>query len=692
MKAGLVYGTHDPKTLKKKALGPLGLFIHETGAYTSLAVVTALALSVSLLLTTVGAGWYLAKAHKTQAIADSAALAGQNVVAGYVTIAQVLDSCVLSMGITGVLVGGAGLVLSAVPGLSGAGAQTVQTAKTILDARSKFAKSANSGLQKIEASLPFLVAKNSADVIRANSTDSPEYSGAAIPFPQTSQSKFELDESPQNIDKLEDSAGKMAEQSDQAEESKQQADAALLEGWHADCVDDPYRLYQRAQALSHISLGDNPCYTSSDGWNFGVPLSRARAYYHARYLSESPQASNVEEESKSAARVAFYEYSSQKLNEGHYSQAEDGCVDLDLPLLPSNTQELKQTELYTKKMWPITSVNGVPTIHYSLNCPAANGTYLGLASLADLDAGIVQECPVCHFKTSDVGKTPAASTSIDNGFEHYWAKIARAAKQYQEAKNKQVEAEKQMKQLAQEGSNAFEEALDALKVTRPQLCPPGAWGCIAFVTRASSSPQAPALKSPLIKAPDLPSGMAISAAVLAPDNADKQSNVLSHLFDGISLKHEGLLAGLPKQICMVWGKLLMSYSDGYDALAQITDSFFGKLEGVVGGTIAHMLQDQLVDLVEATGFKPVNLQARKPVLTNTQNVLEQAGFGGMDALRSKIQALPTHATTQQVAQAMGVVLINELPDEYFTIASLPIPGTELSIPLNVDVRKLVDLT
>ena len=105
-----------------------------------------------------------------------------------------------------------------------------------------------------------------------------------------------------------------------------------------------------------------------------------------------------------------------------------------------------------------------------------------------------------------------------------------------------------------------------------------------------------------------------------------------------------------------------------------------------------MLQDQLVDLVEATGFKPVNLQARKPVLTNTQNVLEQAGFGGMDALRSKIQALPTHATTQQVAQAMGVVLINELPDEYFTIASLPIPGTELSIPLNVDVRKLVDLT
>ncbi|WP_051353645.1 hypothetical protein [Atopobium fossor] len=657
-----------------------------------MAVVTSLLVSISLLFGMVGAGWYLAKSNKTQAIADSAALAGQNVIAGYTTIAQVLDSCVLSMGITGVLVGGAGLVLSAVPGLSAVGAQTVQTAKTILDARSKFAQSANAGLQKLEATLPFLIVKNSADVIQANNGNSFEYSGAAVPFPQVSQSQFMLDESSLDTQKLDDLAAKMGEQSDQVEQAKKEADAALMEGWQADCVDNPYCLYQRAKTLSSISSSNNPWYSSVNDWNFGVPLFRARAYYLARSRAEKPQGSSVEEASKSAARSAFYEYALQTLNKGHYRQFENGTIELDLPSLPANTQELKQTELYTKKMWPVTSVNGIPTMHYSFNCPGASGPSMGLASLADLDAGAVYECELCHFKTSDVGKTPAASTSINNGFEHYWAIIVQASKRYQKAKNQQIEAEEQMKQTAQEGGNAFEEALDALKVNRPKLCPPGAWGCIAFVTRNSSVPQTPVLHSSLINVPELPAGVAISAAVLAPDKADTQNNVLSHLFDGFSLKHEGLLAGLSKQICTIWGSLLMSYSDAYGSVAQITDSFFEKLEGIAGGTIAYMLQNQLVSLVEDAGLKPVNLQARKPVLTNTQKVLTKAGFGGLEELRAKIQSLPTNATTQQVAQAMGVVLINELPDEYFTIADLPIPGTELSIPLNVDVRKLVGLT
>ena len=159
MKVGLECGINKVRVLPIQHWSPINLFIQEAGGYTSLAAVTSLLVSISLLFGMVGAGWYLAKSNKTQAIADSAALAGQNVIAGYATIAQVLDSCVLSMGITGVLVGGAGLVISAVPGLSAAGARTVETAKTILDARSKFAQSANAGLQKLEATLPFFSSK-----------------------------------------------------------------------------------------------------------------------------------------------------------------------------------------------------------------------------------------------------------------------------------------------------------------------------------------------------------------------------------------------------------------------------------------------------------------------------------------------------------------------------------------------------
>lgn len=97
MKVGLVCGINKASTLQRRSRGPLNLFLQETGGYTSLAVVTSLLVSLSLLFGMVGASWYVAKANKTQAIADSAALAGQNVIAGYATVAQVLDACVLSM-------------------------------------------------------------------------------------------------------------------------------------------------------------------------------------------------------------------------------------------------------------------------------------------------------------------------------------------------------------------------------------------------------------------------------------------------------------------------------------------------------------------------------------------------------------------------------------------------------------------
>ena len=55
MKVGLVCGINKASTLQRRSRGPLNLFLQETGGYTSLAVVTSLLVSLSLLFGMVGA-------------------------------------------------------------------------------------------------------------------------------------------------------------------------------------------------------------------------------------------------------------------------------------------------------------------------------------------------------------------------------------------------------------------------------------------------------------------------------------------------------------------------------------------------------------------------------------------------------------------------------------------------------------
>ena len=80
--------------------------------------------------------------------------------------------------------------------------------------------------------------------------------------------------------------------------------------------------------------------------------------------------------------------------------------------------------------------------------------------------------------SSAMGSVAAASTSIDNGFEHYWKTIVDESERYEAAREDLAEAQEQMRGLADEGASAFDRAMQALAVPRPKLCPPGAWGCV----------------------------------------------------------------------------------------------------------------------------------------------------------------------------------------------------------------------
>lgn len=687
MKIGLAHGIHKNSSRDKTAFG-LDLFINEEGGYTSLTIASAILVSLCLVFGIASISWLNSRSSEIQRVADAAALAGSNAVTAYVSVAQVLDACVLSMGITGVVVSAAGLVLAAVPGLGPAGLEVGKVGTKILDARQRFSQKSAEGLSKFEATLPLLVVANSASCIAANSENSSiEYVGCALPFPVNSQTDFAIDTAEVSPDVLDEQTEEMSKASDRADQEAKAANEARNEGWKADCGNTPYCLWQRAETLAGLTASQNPWYPTVDGWNFGVPLVRARAYYSARSAAEKPKNSTAGELTNSCSRKAFYDFALTQVNAGHYTELTDGTVDISLPVLPRNTSEVRKTSLYTDQRWPCTMEGGIRVLHASADCPGATGPSSGHASLQDLDMGSASRCSACDMDITDLGRVPAASTSIENGFEYHWKAICEASESYEAHRNELARLEGEMKEIAQDGADEFDKAMDELASKRPELCPPGAWGCVAVVYRGESVGVPNELTAAFLSGSELPQGAALSAAILAPDEATAENNILSRFFDGLA-SGDGL-TGLPSMICELWGTALHAYGSAYESIGSAVGDFLGLLDGVLGGSVAAELRDTLTDLAGSAGFAPTDLRMRKPVLTNSQNVFDKAGLSGIGEARRLIELLPSSGNPAELAAALGVEVRNELGTGTFVVSELPIPGTDISIPLSLDVGSLV---
>ena len=89
------------------------------------------------------------------------------------------------------------------------------------------------------------------------------------------------------------------------------------------------------------------------------------------------------------------------------------------------------------------------------------------------------------------------------------------------------------------------------------------------------------------------------------------------------------------------------------------------------------------------GLEPADLRLRKPVLTNTQNVLDAAGYGEVSSARELVARLPDTDDPAALARALGRQVVNELGGGVFTIAELEVPGTGVRIPLTLDAGALL---
>lgn len=673
----------------------IDLFI-EDGAYTTLSSAVVILVVLTLLFSSTAAIWSMSRAGDTQAAADSGALAGANVVSSYHTAATVVDASILSLGLAGFATIGTGLVAILIPGAELAAGDMVDTGIEIIKTRNKFAKSASKGLQKIETALPYLVAARATQAVSAQDTEGAIYTGTALAVPRTSESDFvALEGSEISTDVIKDTSKDLERAVDELQKASEETAKAKERAWLADCGgSDPASvgscscMWERARSLAKLSDIENPHYASSVTWEPQVALDRAKAYYRLRLANEAPQGSSVETKAESAARKAFYTYASAEVNRAYITEDGDRTTSY-IPLLPRNTDEVRATELYTDAAWPTSTNDGKTYLHYGTSCPNyKKGTPGGLASVAAYDGQ--DKCNRCHFGVSSLGAVAAPSTSIENGFEYHFDRFKDALEDYVECRNKELELMRQTEDEADRAGNAFDEAIKALSGERPRIAPPGRNGVVALaVSGAISSPDE--LNSSFNTTVRLGDRGAISAAVLAPDDATAQNNVLSRFFSTLEERSGGVV-GVLDGVMDVWGRLLVGYGDIQGSADELMDEMIDDLGGGSGAlsSIASWLGDTVSASVAALGLEPCDLRLRKPVLTDTANVIKSPGsdITGLSNAQDKLRSIPLGVTDPKaLCEALEYQVERTVSGTVFTLAEIPLPGGG-SIPLTVDVATL----
>ena len=692
--------TRRPSCHRKRGgfMGRAGidLFI-EDGAYTTLSSAVVILVVLTLLFSSTAAIWSMSRAGDTQAAADSGALAGANVASSYHTAATVVDASILSLGLAGFATIGTGLVAILIPGAEPVAGNMVDTGIEIIKTRNKFAKSASEGLQKIETALPYLIAARATQAVSAQDTDSVTYTGTALAVPRTSESDFAaLKGSEISTDTIKGTSDDLERAAEELRKASEDTAKAKERAWLADCggsdkgsVSSCSCMWERAKSLADLSGAQNPHYASSVTWEPQVALDRAKAYYRQRLANEKPLGEGPEKQADSAARKVFFAYASEEVERAYITE-KDGKVSARIPFLPRNPDEARTTELYTDARWPTSEVDKVTYLHYGTDCPNyKKGKPGGLASVADFDGH--ETCSECHFGVSSLGYVAIATTSVERGFEYHFDKFKDALEDYVKCRNKELELERQTEDEADRAGNAFDQAIKELSGERPRIAPPGRNGVVAFaVSGAISSPDE--LNSSFNTAVRLGDRGAISAAVLAPDEATAQNNVLSRFFSTLK-ERSGGVAGVLDGVMDVWGRLLVGYGDIQGSADELMDEMIKGLGGGSGalGSIASWLGDTVSASVAALGLEPCDLRLRKPVLTDSANVIKSPGsdIAGLSQAQDKLRSIPLGVTDPKaLCEALEYQVERTISGTVFTLAEIPLPGGG-SIPLTVDVAALV---
>lgn len=655
-------------------------FVKEEGGFTTPAAALAILLACSLMFVCARGVIIGSRSGQIQYVADAGALAADNVVAEFVTIGQAVDAVLLSMSLLGLTVYAVSAVAAFIPGAQSIALDIADVGSKILKARDHFAQSATRGLNTAQKALPALCAVRAAEVVQANANASGlPYAGIAITSPMTG-----IDISLADDTGVEDAARKIESKEDEIqEESKRQAaaqekeDAAKERAWIADCGSSGMCMFERAGSLSNISGNSNPRFSTVDTWRFSVPLERAKAYYAARYDEEPGEnaSGSPEEIGESVARKHFYAYAHDCVSEGYIEVSSSGDELPHLQELIHKTSQVSETSLYTDSSYPVSETAGTRYIHAYSGCPMCEkGTRSGTASVSDIDAGTVQECPLCKFSVRTLGRVPSASTAIDNGFEHYYRAVVEASREYAEAVREGDQAKQRLGEARDSIGQALQEAVKSLKGNRYDPQPPGRYGCLCLVF----APNSELHKVPFLEdGASIPARVALSGATLAGDPASDEGNVITGIASGI-VAQDTLASGPVKVIFGAWGAMLDAYTKGNNAIKSGFRKTLGAIP-VIGTTLSEDAASKFEEAIGSAGLEPADLKTYKPVVVNTSHIIEKDGGKAAQVLSRMKQAASMYSAISigdadaLVQDLKGIPEVSEYLDEHgLTIASIPL--------------------
>lgn len=669
----------------------LGSLRDESGLTTT-GMVLSLLLTLALVFSSAQVYRVNSVSSRVQSVADAAALAAGNVVAEFMIAVRLCDAVALSLSLGSLTATGLGVVACCVPGAQAAGGKLIDAGQHLGKQRDSFSRKASEGLTRVQKTLPFLSAAAAASVANANGSDASSYVAMAVLVPDKADDISVAGDAAaagQVRDAVAGQADDIKRFANEAEQAANEANEAKRRAFEHDCGNRPgYCMWERADALAQMSSYSNPVYNSVDAWQFSVALRRAQAYYPARLAVEAPENAGVAACARSELRKRFYAYAVERLSEGYVVEGAEFSA--YFPQLPGNTEEMRGTSLYTESVYPCTSEDSGPVLHAWSGCPQADGAS-ATASIEAMEAGGWETCEECEFTASSMGKVAAASSSIDNGFEYHYSKVAQAAQDYQEAMARAEPAKREVRTRVSGIIDALKDACAQVGAYRVKACPPGSKGFAVLCANVGKDALDKGFESTFVQATGrIGTRVAVSAATLVADPSGEGGNVISSLTDGLA--SAGVPSGMAGAAADCWAALLSAYANGQESLTDAIRSGLDDLPLIGASGLGTWAADALTDAVEAVGLQPANLDALRPVVVNAAHVAAAGEDNAFCArlLELKRQAIAHPLMSNGVLSSIAATVRRDVlagidSADSVEIASVDIGGNGWSQPIEISL-------
>ncbi len=651
------------------------LFRDEEGI-TTIGMSVSIFLCIALIFTSAQLYRISSASAEIQEVADASALAADNEVAEFVAAVNVCDAGILSLTLLSGTLFALGVVAACIPPTAALSEKLIEAADETMDRRDSFYDGAVKGLNALQKLLPFLAAVNAAGVAEANNTgamDSSYFALAAL-IPQEGV-KFEsladgklaalsgsIDE---NIDDIREDSAK-------AEEAAKRANDAKLRAFMADCGSAPSAcMYERAGRLSKISEEDNALYTNVDAWSFQVALKRIRAYYASRTMEPIASSGSIESRADSAIRKRFYEFAYEEFESAFIDDSE-GAFSFELPALFKNTDQMKQTKLYTEACYPVTQNGSERTMHAWSGCPKASGASR-MGSISEMDSATFSTCPSCEFRVSSMGNVAAASTNISSGFEHHYEAFREAVEEYAQARAEMDPLTQAVKDKVNPIFDAIKDVFKDAAAKRLIPDPPGKYGAIAMVVNTAKPPADSGFESSFINSgATLGTTAAVSAATLLKDDGSGGSGIISRII-GNMVGDIPVLGGFADIVADCWTGLLRAYENGQDSFNDAVESGLDSFSTSTSSGLGTWVSDALRDMVKEVGLQPADIDPRMPVLVNTGHVAIDGSTFSSSFAKLKQSSLagssPATGVFSSLASITGGTIKDRTDDAWVNVSS-----------------------